>query len=855
MKGALATEYIHYHINKEGDMLRYSTGIMNIVSNESFLPLTEVVSYNDSNDLTFEYLDSQGTMRNFNLTHGIQLTTGQRVQIVTLDNTWFEWLISGHFEYTLHFPDVYIIPNRFSYFYIKVESENLTQSGDTLYIGNNIAIDPITLASQNLNYSIVGDEIRIYNITNSLDPLITLGEAPGNDYTGEAEDNTMIQNLATFNAGISQNLWVGKLFTGGAERNGRTLVHFHNYTDILHDIFDYSESIKQANVCLYHHAGGATPKTVEMYRLLQDYNEGIKGGAPATTNESSWNAFKFNCGGSCWNNGAWNVGGASNSSSGIEGNQISDYDSYQDRGFSVVDSLSITTQNVFYCWNVTDQTVFEFDNMALNYGYVLQSTDEANNSARKEFRSGEYNANTSQRPYIEINYSIETPPVFAQDIPINDTYIFSNANETNYEDNGSLRTAFNFVIPVPEQRVLINFVNESIDSNWTVSGGDLHLYLMLYKTRGDGWNLTSHKINDTWLVNETAWDLRRLEVPWNVSGGDIDQNKESYVEFSSLGGLGVTPVNKYYTWGIDDLILSTINKTRFGVLLQGTMFCSVFPCPALVSASAWFTDTTNETTPRLFIEGAIKNQTLETNTTKVLNMSNFFSDLQYDSLAYGVRNHPDMNISISGDMLTFESSKTGLFWMVLNASDVFFETESNNVTINITPSNVSEPPTPELNDTLTCHLDPTPLFSDWLELNEKLWFYCNITSPNNESYKCKSHVFFEGILISTAPEGENIEGIGIVDYFEGRPENQTYQLVNMYYKGRDLRHEREVDLLVDCKSKNENLKYQSSIIPHYIDVVPMIDREIWIRNNASILVALFIILMFAVGVTWWAIKT
>lgn len=242
---------------------------------------------------------------------------------------------------------------------------------------------------------------------------VYFGERGGEDYSGTQDGR--LQGAGSpwneRNYGITTQHPVGSFNWFG------TKVVYYPYfafdLDAFHDAHPTAR-ITGATLSLYadSQAGGAT-HVVSLYPLLNDYGnpsgdwdveEGTKSEATAGTGEVCWDYRHYNT-------VAWNTPGAQACSSGVNGDEASDYDGLYDRGFSAVATQTCQAAGQFYEWEFNslgiDVLQYQKEHPGHRYGFLMMSNIDELANKYILFDSAEY-ATAAYRPQLSITFTDTT---------------------------------------------------------------------------------------------------------------------------------------------------------------------------------------------------------------------------------------------------------------------------------------------------------------------------------------------------------------------------------------------------------------------------------------------------------------
>lgn len=220
----------------------------------------------------------------------------------------------------------------------------------------------------------------------------SFGKRPTDDYTGNFEDNFIVESTPNINNGYHTALGIRNYTVAGAQPADqfRTLIK----TDIssLANHISASSEIDNARLYFYARDGSAiegAPVTVTAHRLLKDWNAGNNVSTNANAGESSWDAAKEGT-------ADWGTPGADNTSTDI----------YPSASGEVI--IAGDYGPAFTYIDVTQDVKDFFDETADNYGWRLHiaTTGEEGQYQQQATWSSEYTGDTSLRPYLEVNYTL-----------------------------------------------------------------------------------------------------------------------------------------------------------------------------------------------------------------------------------------------------------------------------------------------------------------------------------------------------------------------------------------------------------------------------------------------------------------
>ena len=264
-----------------------------------------------------------------------------------------------------------------------------------------------------------------------------------------------------------------------------------------------------------------------------------------------------------------------------------------------------------------------------------------------------------------------------------DTFIrtdgYSGEDDINYENSSEeIHVRKDTEFPSSTRHGLVKFDLSSISTNQSeVIFGNLSLYK--YSGESSSQDFYAYTILHSWLVNETTWNSRWTGQSWDTSGGDYNSTPTVTI---SVGG------NGWYSFNITSDVVKWIENHDSN---NGTLLRTYQP-GATTHFDRYFRDDRNPTYgPIMEVNFTIKNQTWEMNTNDtLLNLTKFFFDDDNDDLNY--------TADITGSSITVEINNDtgqvklvpddiwfGTEYVVFTATDGINTTDSNNVTLTVTP--------------------------------------------------------------------------------------------------------------------------------------------------------------------------
>ncbi|MFC1584360.1 DNRLRE domain-containing protein [Fibrobacterota bacterium] len=257
------------------------------------------------------------------------------------------------------------------------------------------------------------------------------------------------------NYGGSSTLYLGYITTEALANRGpyRIVINFP-----IDDTLPSDAVIDSADLALYCSGEDvASPESIWVYHLLQDWLEGSADGAEQD-GAVSWNSNKHNV-------STWDASGAATAGT--------------DRGASAYDSVVINATSTWFKWRVTGAAQDWVDGDLTNYGLILEGTEA--DDLRKNFNSLDAGSN---KPYLDVWYRV---------LPVI-TGLSSGANATgDQEDTSTVNISYE--------------VSDSDDDNVTITAqyqvGGAGGWTALTNTSGD---IGSVEANSSSSDRVIVWD-------------------------------------------------------------------------------------------------------------------------------------------------------------------------------------------------------------------------------------------------------------------------------------------------------------------------------------------------------------
>jgi len=203
----------------------------------------------------------------------------------------------------------------------------------------------------------------------------TWGENSTDDYNARMTETHIRNDSPDSNNDGYTSLYFGQIPMGPGPHAFRDLIKFSPKQDIS------GATVTSAKLYLWCASQGNYEITsMSVYRVLQNW----------TADEATWNSFST---GNSWNT----AGCTAASDSGV------DDDLNYDRHLTPLDSVDVSTTNVWYSLDITSLVQGWVDGTIKEYGVVTIGTEAASTYAT--FYSSE-NADDAHRPYLEITYTL-----------------------------------------------------------------------------------------------------------------------------------------------------------------------------------------------------------------------------------------------------------------------------------------------------------------------------------------------------------------------------------------------------------------------------------------------------------------